>query len=94
MLKKTQKQIVIDQLNEYGEVTRNFALQNYISRLGAIICQLNDDGWELEGKYRGGDYVYMVQLSHEKAPHQVKEDRHTVLESDKGTGQMALSEMW
>ena len=63
---KTQAEIVVKQLRETGQVSRNWALRGYISRLGAIICDLNKAGWNLEGGHQrtlGGygrkmDYVY------------------------------------
>lgn len=62
---KTQTAWVKRQLLDNGEITRNQALQNYISRLGAIICDLNQEpGWEVSGEYRktknGRDYVYKL----------------------------------
>lgn len=60
-----QKQWAIDQLNKYGEVSRNGALQNRITRLGAIICDLNQNGWEIVGEWvkhdKGKDYVYFLK---------------------------------
>jgi len=61
---KTQKEWAINQLIKQGEVTRNSALQNYISRLGAIVCDLQKEGWELKGENRkekyGKDFVYYL----------------------------------
>lgn len=51
MLNETQKKFVIDELKRCGSVSRNYCLRNYITRLGAIICQLNKEGWNLKGKY-------------------------------------------
>jgi len=59
----TQEQIIIEQLKT-GSVSRNWALRNYISRLGAIICRLNKQGWVIKGNFEsyenGMDYVYRV----------------------------------
>jgi hypothetical protein len=55
----SQKDFVIEQLNNSGEITRNQCLKNYISRLGAIICQLKKEGWMFRAENRGGDYVYI-----------------------------------
>lgn len=65
MKNKTQEQIVIRELMERGCISRNWCLRNYISRLGAIICDLNKAGWELSGQYvpnehGGKDYVYTL----------------------------------
>ena len=61
----TQKQEVLKQLKEFGYVSRNRALQNYISRLSAIILDLKKEGLKLEGEHRktqyGQDYVYLIK---------------------------------
>ncbi len=62
-MKTTQKQIVEKQLKEYGEVSRNFCLKNYISRLSAIIQDLEEDGWEFETVRDNGDYKYVTKKS-------------------------------
>ena len=73
MRKQIQKQAVIDQLKQYGMVTRNWALNRCISRLSALICQLNKEGWNLEGRnqatsYGTNDYVYRVVKKKEDKP--------------------------
>lgn len=64
MTNKTQEQLIIDYLLDNGSVSRNWALRNYISRLGAIICNLKKDNWIIEGDYvktqNGRDYVYRL----------------------------------
>ena len=67
-MKPTQLQWVVKQLKENGQVSRNEALKNYISRLGAIVCSLKKSGWAIEGKNertyggygRGLDFVYRL----------------------------------
>jgi len=69
---KSQKQIIIEKLKEDGQVSRNWALSNYISRLSAIIYNLKDIGWEFETfkvktfnkvtKTEGWDYIYKVKV--------------------------------
>ncbi len=59
-MKQTQKQWVMAQLKERGEITRNQCLQRRISRLSAIALTLKGEGWELDGSDREGDYVYKV----------------------------------
>lgn len=59
----TQKDFVIKKLKDDGYISRNYCLQNFISRLGAIACDLKNDGWELEGKNKDGDYIYEVKVS-------------------------------
>lgn len=60
-MKKTQREWVEQQLKEKGAISRNTCLRNYISRLGAIICDMKADGWEFETKTVDGDYVYVLQ---------------------------------
>lgn len=61
----TQQKIVERKLVDDGFVTRNWALQNYISRLGAIINKLRREGWEISaGEYvttrTGKDFKYSL----------------------------------
>jgi len=51
MEKKTQKQRVIDRINQEGWVDNFWAFHNYILRLGAIIHDLKADGWEFKTHY-------------------------------------------
>jgi len=58
----TQKNWVKSQLEEKGFVTRNKALSMFCSRLGAIICDLKKEGYNIRGRNTktlyGGDYLY------------------------------------
>jgi hypothetical protein len=62
MMNKTQERFITEELMTQGYVTRNFALKHYISRLGAIICNLKNKGWNIEGRNLktefGIDYIY------------------------------------
>lgn len=69
MKNKSQKEWVIQQLLSKGKISRNFALKNYISRLGAIICDLKEEGWDFNGYFidsdkpdggKGKNYVYEI----------------------------------
>ena len=64
MKNQTQEKWVIEQLEENGFITRNMCLRNYISRLGAIICDLKNKGWEFTTEYQktntGKDFVYTL----------------------------------
>ena len=64
---KTQEQKVIDELLNKQCVSRNWALQNFITRLGAIINRLNSSGWEIKGEWditeKGRDFVYYLKTS-------------------------------
>lgn len=67
-MKRTQQEWVVKMLLENGKISRNEALRNYVSRLGAIICDLRKAGWEISAKNerthggygRGLDYVYKL----------------------------------
>jgi len=59
----TQKQRVIHKLKIDGRISRNQCLNNYISRLSAIILDLRNEGWDFETKDINGDYVYIVTKS-------------------------------
>ena len=59
-MKTSQKDIIVKQLKEYGEISRNWCLKNYISRLSAIIQLLEKDGWRFESIRDNGDYIYKV----------------------------------
>ena len=68
MLGITQKKWVQNILVQDGKITRNKCLINYVSRLGAIIAILKEDGFEFETQYvevktpfgTGKDYEYKV----------------------------------
>ncbi len=60
---KNQKQFIIKHLNEFGEISRNFCLQNFISRLGSYICIMQKEGWKFTREHRNGDYIYKVTSS-------------------------------
>lgn len=62
---KTQKMRVLAKLERDGYVTRNEALKVFISRLSAIMKDINDErkekGWpKIEGRWRNGDYIYEI----------------------------------
>lgn len=65
----SQKSWVLEQLRERGRVSRNDALANHITRLAALIANLRQEGWSLEGKWVYGfngiaptkDYIYKVK---------------------------------
>lgn len=65
MKNTTQQSFVIEQLIVNGFITRNFCLRNYISRLGAIICDLRKKGFrfnpEYIDSYNGKDYIYRLE---------------------------------
>lgn len=73
-MKKTQKTRVLKRLKERGMITRNECLATFpaITRLGAIICQLKKEGWNIEGKDEGNDYVYRAEIKETPKPQVVQ----------------------
>jgi hypothetical protein len=63
----TQEQRIIKILKETGRVTRNQCLSMFpaITRLGAIICDLNKKGWKFRTEYLNNDYIYTATTSPE-----------------------------
>lgn len=63
-MQKTQLQFIRDHLKQNGHITRNFCLQNYISRLGARISDLKSEGMNIKGENlkteHGTDYIYRL----------------------------------
>ena len=88
MKNKSQTQWAIDQLLKNGEVTRNGALQNYISRLGAIIFDLQNEDWQINGEYRkeknGKDFVYyLVKSPFKKVEYTIPETGKKIIKYEK-----------
>ena len=64
MSKMTQKVIIANKLKEQGYVSRNWALQNYISRLSPLIIRLKEDGYKFSDDHEGlnkNDYYYFLE---------------------------------
>ena len=63
----SQKKKVLEQLNKNGYVSRNWAIQNYITRLSAIILTLKKEGLKLDGEHlktqNRADYIYRFKMS-------------------------------
>lgn len=61
----SQRDFVLTQLRTQGSISRNFCLQNFISRLSVIIFNLESEGWEIEGEWiktgYGKDFVYKLR---------------------------------
>ena len=70
MNKQTQLEYIKKLLLNYGEVSRNHLLQQFITRGGARINDLKNAGWEIDGEYRktehGKDFIYVLR----KAPYE------------------------
>jgi hypothetical protein len=54
----TQLEIIKKQVDDHGFVSRNWCLAQFITRLGARICDLEKQGYEFTASYEGSDYVY------------------------------------
>lgn len=50
--KNSQRKIIERKLKEQGYVDNVWAFNNYILRLGAIIHELRQDGWEIDTNYK------------------------------------------
>jgi hypothetical protein len=63
MKEAKQKKFIINQLLLKGQVSRNTCLKNYISRLGAFMCDLKEQGLKYEAGYTENrkDYVYKIK---------------------------------
>ena len=70
MKNESQKKWVLERIEEQGFITRNQCLRAYISRLGAIICDLKKEGYLFEQGYEktehGKDYIYTFVGMEEK----------------------------
>lgn len=76
MAKLSQKKRVLKRLKELGRVTRNECLNTNprITRLGAIICDLKKEGYVIEGKEEGNDYVYTANIPKPPKPEIIERD--------------------
>lgn len=62
MKEAKQKQFVLNQLILKGQVSRNTCLSHFISRLGALMLKLKEEGLIYQGGYtKNRDYVYKVK---------------------------------
>lgn len=60
-MEQSQRERVLEKLNKDGEVNNFWAIENYILRLGALICQLSKEGIQFKrayGKELGKDKKY------------------------------------
>lgn len=71
-MKKSQKKWVVEQIEKYGEISRNSCLQTNITRLSAIMLKLKREGWNFTTFSRGGDYVYSIGKPKEELKVEVK----------------------
>ena len=63
MKEAKQKQFIINQLLTKGQISRNTCLRAFISRLGAIMCDLKEQGLKYEAGYteHKTDYIYKIK---------------------------------
>lgn len=75
MKKLSQREVVKQKLLADGEASRNWALSQYpsITRLASIIGLLKAEGYEIEPKDEGRDYVYRLQAMPKKIVSKVVE---------------------
>lgn len=83
MKNPTQKQRIVKRLLATGKISRNECLKNYISRLGAIICDLTKEGWEFETKNVNGDYVYTIKVTPYKQVTRTLENGEKIINYEK-----------
>ncbi|MFA6314947.1 MAG: hypothetical protein WC648_01075 [Candidatus Paceibacterota bacterium] len=67
-MKQTQLNFIKEQLLRTGEISRNFCLRNYISRLGARIDNMKREGYSFDVERRDGDYVYKLKTDPTRPP--------------------------
>lgn len=72
MKTKSQKEIIKEQLRANGYVSRNWALDNFISRLGAIIADLKKEGFVFNASYNEGNYEYHLAHAPKRQVQDVK----------------------
>ena len=77
-MKQTQIQWVKLQISLNGEITRNQCLSNFISRLSAIIQDLEVEGYTFSTSHRGGDFVYTLLSKPEKPKRFIRMDGELV----------------
>lgn len=86
-MKNSQLQLVKKQLLETGQVSRNWCLQNYISRLSALVLLLKEDGFEIEGEFvktpKGKDFIYKLKSSPYKKKEYFVEGRLVAVKYEK-----------
>jgi hypothetical protein len=94
-MKQSQEQFVKNELLKEGKISRNYCLELYklgvrtnILRLGAIICELIKDGWDIKGENvqtdSGKDFVYrLVGSPYTKKEYFVPELNKTITRYEK-----------
>ena len=68
MTKETQQEKVVNRIDAIGYVDNFWAFHHYILRLGGIIYQLEQKGFEFEGKFGKGKFKknYYYRLKEDK----------------------------
>lgn len=61
MEKETQIVFILKQLKEKGQISRNLCLKNFISRLGARMLDLKNEGLVYTTERLNGDYLYKIK---------------------------------
>ena len=60
-MKTAQLKRVREQIEKNGYVSRNWALNQRITRLAAHAATLRSEGMQLDGTHKNGDYIYKLQ---------------------------------
>jgi len=87
-MKETQIQFVKRHLLDYGEISRNYCLQNFITRLASIIPILHNQGFITKADYRktqrGKDFVYtLISAPYKKVVYRVPETDKEIITYEK-----------
>jgi hypothetical protein len=69
-LYSSQRKFVEKEIRDSGFITRNFCLRHFISRLSSIVCDINKNGYIIEGERipvktiwgTGFDYRYTIKV--------------------------------
>lgn len=83
MKQQSQLEYVRKLLLNYGSVSRNHLLEQFITRGGAIINKLKNEDFEIEGRYvktkNGKDYIYtLISSPYKKVEYRVP-DRDIII---------------
>ena len=89
----TQKEFIKKVLYERGEISRNFCLKLYITRLTSRINDLKNEGWEFQPERRNGDYVYIVKHNPEVYTRNEELEMEKAMEEYETTPQLELAIM-
>jgi hypothetical protein len=64
-MKLSQKEKIRMKLEMEGYISRNYCVRTFL-RLGARILELRREGYDIEGKEEGGDFIYRLKVKPER----------------------------